>query len=89
MQTLRTLELYCGCGGLSFADRHTEDVVIETRWAVDCERSMIETFKANYPYAHVSLIALPGTSLRQMPEESAQPASYRGLVVPSMFLTRY
>ena len=51
---LKTLELYCGCGGLSFADRHTEDVIIETRWAVDYERPMIETFKANYPYAHVS-----------------------------------
>lgn len=54
VQVLNTLELYCGCGGLSFADRHTDDVIIETKWAVDYERSMIETFKANYPYAHVS-----------------------------------
>ncbi len=54
VQELRTLELYCGCGGLSFADRQTKDVTIETKWAVDCQRSMIETFKANYPYAHVS-----------------------------------
>ena len=52
---MNTLELYCGCGGLSFADRHEEDVIIETKWAVDYEPSMIATFKANYPYAHVSL----------------------------------
>ena len=54
MQVVRTLELYCGCGGLSFADRHTKEVIIETKWAVDYERSMTDTFQANYPYAHVS-----------------------------------
>ena len=61
---MRTLELYCGCGGLSFADRHTEEVIIETKWAVDYERSMADTFQANYPYAHVSPGALcPAVSL--------------------------
>lgn len=56
LQKLRTLELYCGCGGLSFADRRTDRVIIETKWAVDYERSMVQTFQANYPYAHVSIL---------------------------------
>lgn len=48
------LELYCGCGGLSFIDRRTDDVIIETKWAVDYEASMCAAFKANYPQAFVS-----------------------------------
>jgi len=63
MQVMRTLELYCGCGGLSFADRHGDEVIIKTMWAVDYEESMIRTFLANYPYAHVS--SFPWRRLRQ------------------------
>ena len=48
-QKLRTLELYCGCGGLSFADRHTDRVIIETKWAVDYERSMVQNLPGQLP----------------------------------------
>ena len=64
---MRTLELYCGCGGLSFADRHGDEVVIKTMWAVDYEESMIRTFLANYPYAHVSSFLSGGCCNNQPP----------------------
>ena len=64
VQVVWTLELYCGCGGLSFADRHTKEVIIKTKWAVDYEASMTDTFQANYPYAHVSVgLLCPAVSL--------------------------
>ncbi|BDA50272.1 probable DNA (cytosine-5)-methyltransferase 3 [Coccomyxa sp. Obi] len=50
---LNVVELYCGCGGLSFIDRKNEDVHIETKWAVDMEPSMCAAFQANYPEAKV------------------------------------
>ena len=53
MQKINIVELYCGCGGLSFVDRKTEDVHIETKWAVDMEPSMCAAFKAKYPKAQV------------------------------------
>lgn len=53
MQKLNIVELYCGCGGLSFVDRKNKDVHIETKWAVDFEPSMCAAFKANYPNAQV------------------------------------
>lgn len=53
MQKMNIVELYCGCGGLSFVDRKSEDVHIETKWAVDIEPSMCAAFKANYPKAQV------------------------------------
>ena len=52
-QMLSVLDLYCGCGGLSFIEQHTEDVVVETRWAVDHVPSMCETYGINYPSAKV------------------------------------
>ncbi len=47
------MELYCGCGGLSFIDRKTEEVEINTKWAVDYCRSMCAAFKSNYPRTQV------------------------------------
>lgn len=53
MQKLNVVELYCGCGGLSFVDRREKGVHIETKWAVDMEPSMCAAFQANYPNATV------------------------------------
>jgi hypothetical protein len=52
-QKMDVLELYCGCGGLSFIDRRNKDVHIETKWAVDYSPSMCAAFKSNYPDAKV------------------------------------
>lgn len=59
------LDLFCGCGGLSFVDTDLEatelpdgtlhpGVRIETMWAVDMDPSACDTFRVNYPRAKVS-----------------------------------
>ena len=53
---MRALDLYSGCGGLSFVDRHTGRVQLDTRWAVDYEQEMCSAFQANYPGAKVALM---------------------------------
>ena len=53
------LELYCGAGGLSFIDRTTDAVDIETCWAVDLNEHMCAAFRANYPDAQARPRALP------------------------------
>ncbi|KAK9823255.1 hypothetical protein WJX72_001381 [[Myrmecia] bisecta] len=49
---LCALDLYAGCGGLSFLDQETDEVTIVTVCAVDMEPSMVASFEANYPEAH-------------------------------------
>ena len=58
-QKLKVLELYCGAGGLSFIDRATDSVDIETCWAVDLNEQMCDAFRANYPDAQARAPAPP------------------------------
>ena len=60
MQEIAALDLYCGCGGLSFIDGvYREDgVEIQTRWAVDYNESCVASFRANYPNAQVRVGAV-------------------------------
>ena len=53
LQEVAALDLYCGCGGLSFIDGvYTADgVEIQTKWAVDYNESCCASFQANYPKA--------------------------------------
>jgi site-specific DNA-cytosine methylase len=59
LQEIAALDLYCGCGGLSFIDGvYAEDgVEIQTKWAVDYNESCCYSFLANYPDAQVRLAA--------------------------------
>lgn len=52
---MKALDLYCGCGGLSFLDSQYADegVSISTDWAVDYNASCCASFQANYPEAQV------------------------------------
>ncbi len=63
-QVIDALDIFCGCGGMSFVDMDAEETVlpdgtidpgvrIETRWAVDMDPSMCDTFRTNYPNAKV------------------------------------
>eukprot|EP00884_Botryococcus_braunii_P007824 jgi/Botrbrau1/17042/Bobra.49_2s0098.1 len=63
-RVLRVLDLYCGCGGMSFLDQQQEvvrgpngkeapGIRIKTCWAVDYMPSMCDTFAVNYPDAKV------------------------------------
>ena len=52
-QKLKAVDLYCGCGGMSFMDHRNDDVHIETHWAVDSHRAMCCSFEVNYPSAKV------------------------------------
>lgn len=54
LQVMAAVDLYCGCGGLSFVDTKTDQVHIKTQWAVDNEESACCSFRANYPDAAVS-----------------------------------
>lgn len=54
LQKLEAVDLYCGCGGMSFVDHKTKQVQIQTRWAVDSAKAMCLSFEANYPDAKVS-----------------------------------
>eukprot|EP00898_Chlorokybus_atmophyticus_P000657 jgi/Chlat1/1592/Chrsp124S01860 len=48
--TLKVLELYCGCGGLSLGFQYSDkDTEISTRWAVDFNKLAAETFQAHHP----------------------------------------
>ncbi|DBA74077.1 TPA: hypothetical protein ACH3X1_010890 [Trebouxia sp. C0004] len=50
---LQAVDLYCGCGGMSFIDQKTEKVQIKTQWAVDSVQAMCHSFQVNYPDATV------------------------------------
>jgi len=64
-QQINVVELYCGSGGLSFVDRRTDEVNIETKWAVDMESSMVATFTANYPYSKACCYPLTPPDTKQ------------------------
>ncbi|TCQ99023.1 DNA cytosine methyltransferase [Neorhizobium sp. JUb45] len=53
MAKLRVLDLFCGCGGLSFgiSDARYQDLEFEVVAGLDFNRSSIETFKLNHPNA--------------------------------------
>lgn len=53
-RVLNAVDLYCGCGGMSFVDHKTDRVHINTHWAVDNEESACCSFRVNYPDAAVS-----------------------------------
>lgn len=57
VQQVTALDLYCGCGGLSFIDGSYDDegVEITTKWAVDFNESCCLSFRANYPDAQASV----------------------------------
>ena len=61
LQEIAALDLYCGCGGLSFIDGvHTDDgVEIKTKWVVDYNESCCASFQTNYPEAQVCVGAVP------------------------------
>ncbi|KAL0040722.1 hypothetical protein WJX79_003028 [Trebouxia sp. C0005] len=50
---LQAVDLYCGCGGMSFIDQKTDKVQIKTQWAVDSVQAMCQSFQVNYPDATV------------------------------------
>jgi site-specific DNA-cytosine methylase len=54
LQKLQAVDLYCGCGGMSFIDQKTNKVQIKTQWAVDSVEAMCQSFQVNYPDATVS-----------------------------------
>lgn len=54
VQKINAVDLYCGCGGMSFVDQKGEQVHIQTRWAVDSVKAMCCSFQVNYPDATVS-----------------------------------
>ena len=54
LQKLQAVDLYCGCGGMSFIDQKTDKVHIKTQWAVDSVEAMCQSFQVNYPDATVS-----------------------------------
>lgn len=64
LQKLTALDLYCGCGGLSFLDGvyGDDNVAINTKWAVDFDQSCCYSFQANYPQAQASAV----TCMRQL-----------------------
>jgi site-specific DNA-cytosine methylase len=72
MQEIAALDLYCGCGGLSFIDGvYAEDgVEIQTKWAVDYNESCCASFQANYPEAQVCVWVLYHAMLRQSPSST-------------------
>lgn len=76
-QELNVVELYCGCGGLSFIDRQNEEVHIETKWAVDMEPSMCAAFQANYPKAKVTRSASLPCSLSHLGLKTYWPPTGR------------
>lgn len=61
VQKLAALDLYCGCGGMSFLDHggqvklndEQQGVQIETCWAVDSVEAMSQSFRVNYPNTKV------------------------------------
>ncbi len=53
LQKLQAVDLYCGCGGMSFIDQKTDKVQIKTQWAVDSVEAMCQSFQVNYPDATV------------------------------------
>lgn len=48
---LYCLDLFCGCGGLSFIDGEDDSCVIKTMWAVDIVKDMLASFSCNFPDA--------------------------------------
>ncbi len=54
LQKLQAVDLYCGCGGMSFIDQKTDKVHVQTQWAVDSVEAMCQSFQVNYPDATVS-----------------------------------
>ena len=54
VQVLKAVDLYCGCGGMSFMDHRSEEVHIETQWAVDSQLAMCCSFEVNYPSTKVT-----------------------------------
>jgi len=42
---MKTVELYCGSEGLSFADRDKDEVILKSTWVVNSERVQPTNFK--------------------------------------------
>lgn len=57
LQVLRALDLYCGCGGLSFTGSNefqTTGARVEVAYAVDAWPDATATFKLNHPQTKVT-----------------------------------
>lgn len=52
-RVLNVLDLYAGCGGLSFLAQEVDGVKIVSRWAVDFSKDASMSFKVNHPHAAV------------------------------------
>jgi 16S rRNA G966 N2-methylase RsmD len=48
---LQTLDLYSGCGGLSFGLEKSG--LTKSKWAVEKDTSAADAFKKNFPHCHV------------------------------------
>ena len=49
LRRLNVLDLFCGCGGLSFLDQRRMGVEIKTTHAVDMDVDALRTYQTNHP----------------------------------------
>lgn len=64
-QELVAIDLFSGCGGMSFVAQSNEKVSIVTKHAVDLDHDSLLSFKANHPDSYVSILAWHQTMLQQ------------------------
>lgn len=55
LQRIQAIDLFSGCGGLSFLAQEGTGVKIESKHAVDLDHDSLASFKVNHPDAHVRL----------------------------------
>ena len=53
IRRLNVLDLFSGCGGLSFLDQKNMGVEIKTTHAVDMDADALKTYATNHPNVHV------------------------------------
>lgn len=57
IRKLNVLDLFCGCGGLSFLDQKGMGIEIKTAHAVDMDDDALRTYSTNHPDVEVDPVS--------------------------------